>query len=157
MDRERHGESLFWILRIVKGFVGLSLAVSLVGCGGGSGGSNQTPPPVSPSFSIVATPSAPSIAPGSSSSFQVSITPQNGFNGQVAITISGLPTGLSAAPSTFSVQGAPQTVTLSAASGLANGNYSLSLNGTGGGLSSSANVVIGVGGLADFLVIQPLI
>jgi hypothetical protein len=54
------------------------------------------------------------------------------------------------------VQKAPQTVTLTAANTIATGNYSLSLNGTSGSLTGSASVSVGVGGLANFLIIQPL-
>jgi len=136
----------------------LCLGLTLAGCGGGLGGpTGTTPPPTPPSFSIVATPSAPSIAPGTSSTFQVSITPQNGFSGAVTVTVSGLPSGLSATPLSFSVQNAPQTVTLTAASMIATGNYSLSLSGTSGSVTGSATLSVGVGALANFLIIQPLI
>jgi len=124
-----------------------------VGCGGSGNQSNQPPP--APSFTIAVTPSAPSIAPGISSSFQVSITPQNGFSGAVAVTVTGLPTGLSANPSTFSVQNTQQTVTLTASSSLADGNYSFGLNGTSGSLSSSASVSVVVEPLLNFEIVQP--
>ena len=142
--------------------IALSLwfSFALAGCGGGSSGQSTPPPPPPPpppSFTIVATPSAPSIAPGTSSTFLVSITPENGFSGAVAITVSGLPSGLSAAPSSFSVQNAQQTVTLTAANSLVVGNYSFALNGTSGSSSGSTTVSVGVGALADFVIIQPLI
>lgn len=137
---------------------GLWLSLTLAGCGGGSGGqSTQPPPPPPPSFTIVVTPSAPSIAPGTSSTVLVSITPQNGFSNAVAVTVTGLPSGLSAAPSSFSVQNTQQTVTLTAANTLANGNYAFALNGTSGSLSGSTTVNVGVGALANFLIVQPLI
>ena len=97
------------------------------------------------------------MAPGTSSTVLVSITPQNGFSGAVAVTVSGLPSGLSAAPSSFSVQNTQQTVTLTAANSLATGNYPFALNGISGSLSGSTTVNVGVGALANFLIIRPLI
>lgn len=135
--------------------LGFCLALILAACGGGSGG--QSPPPPPPSFSIVATPSDPSIAPGTSSTLQVSIAPQNGFSDTVAVTVAGLPSGLTATPSSFSVQNTSQSVTLTAASTLADGNYSFSLNGISGSLTSSANVSVGIESLANFVIIQPFI
>jgi len=55
------------------------------------------------------------------------------------------------------VQNTQQTVTLTAANTLATGNYSFALNGTSGNLSGSTTVNVGVGALANFLIIQPLI
>ena len=135
-------------------FICLCLAMILVDCGGGgSNGQTSSPPPAS--FTIVATPSTPSIAPGTSSTFQVSVTPTNGFSGTVAITISGLPTGLSAAPSSFSLQNAAQSVTLTADATIKNGSYPLTITGTSGSLTNSSKVSIGVGALANFVIIQP--
>jgi hypothetical protein len=81
---------------------------------------------------------------------------QNGFSGSVAITLSGLPSGLSATPLSFSVQNSSQIATLTAASTIATGNYSLSLNGTSGNSTGAATVDVGVGALANFGIIQPL-
>jgi len=158
VNAKHYGSPEWWIESGLSLCVILCLGLTLAGCGGGSGGqTGQPPPPPSPSFSVVSTPSTPAIAPGTSSTFQVSITPRNGFSGAVAITVSGLPSGLSATPLSFSVLNAPQTVTLTAASTIATGNYSLSLNGTSGSLTGSATVNVGVGALSNFLIIQPLI
>jgi hypothetical protein len=146
-----------WVKDRCSAVIVICLPLALGACGGGSSSqSNQLPPPP-PSFSIVATPSTPSLAPGTSSDFQVSITPENGFSGAVAVSISGLPPGLTAAPSSFSLQNTPQSITLTAGSTLADGNYSFSLNGTSGTLNASATVKVGVQNLAGFLIIQPLI
>ena len=136
----------------------ICLTLAVAACGGGSSSqSGQLAPPSPPSFRIVATPSAPSIAPGTSSSFQVSITPENGYGGTVAVSIAGLPSGLTAAPSSFSLQNTSQTITLTASSILADGNYSFSLNGTSGTLNASATVNVGVENVAGFVIIQPFL
>ena len=100
--------------------LGLGFSFALYGCGGGGSGLSIPPPP--PSFAISVTPSAPSIAPGTTSAVQVSVVPRNGFSGAVSVTVSGLPSGLSASPSSFSLQSTPQAVTLTADSSLATGN-----------------------------------
>jgi IPT/TIG domain len=157
MNRKRQDRPGGWTTRSASAALGLWLSLTLAGCGGSSGSNQPPPPPPPPEFTIVATPAAPSIAPGSSATFQVSITPQNGFSGAVAVTVSGLPSGLSAAPSSFSVQNSQQTVTLTATGSLGDGTYSLALKGTSGSLSSSTTVNVGVGALQSFLIIQPLL
>ncbi len=156
-DTERATVGIGMLTKIITRLaVALCMTLAVVACGGGSGGqSGQSPPP--PSFSVVATPSNPSIAPGTSSTIQLSAVPQNGFSGTVAVTVSGLPSGLTATPSSLSLQSTPQIVTLIAASTLADGNYSFSLNGTSGNLNSSTTVNVGVETLANFTIIQPLI
>lgn len=145
-----------WIANTAFISASVCLILTFIGCGGG-GSNGQGPPPPSPSFTIIATPRTPSIAPGTSSTFQVSVTPSNGFSGTVAIAISGLPSGLTASPSSFWVQNTPQTVTLTADSTIANGNYSVTLKGTSGTLTGSATVNVGVGALANFVIVQPLV
>src|ERR1700723_3100464 len=100
--------------------LGLGFSFALYGCGGGGSGLSIPPPP--PSFAISVTPSPPSIAPGTPSAVQVSVVPRNGFRGAVWVTVSGLPSGLSASPSSFFLQTPPQAVTLTADSSLATGN-----------------------------------
>jgi len=134
----------------------VALSFVVYACGGGGGSSNPTPPAV-PSFSITILPSSPAVAPGTTALVQVSVTPQNGFHGAVSITLSGLPSGLSADPLSFSVQNSPQTVTLTASNSLASGNYSFMLKGASGTLSESATVSVGVGALPNFALIQPAV
>jgi hypothetical protein len=122
----------------------------LYGCGSGS--SSQTPPP---SFIISVTPSSTSIAPGTSSTEQVSVTPSDGFSSSVSVTASGLPSGLSAFPSSFTLQSAPQSVMLTAAPSMTTGNYSFTFDGTSGNLNASAKVNVGVGPLQTFGIVQP--
>src|SRR5271155_133149 len=147
-----------------RGLISRRLAVALVifflsfvlqGCGGGGSSGTQPPPP--PAFSLTATPSAPSIVPGTSSTLQVSVYPSNGFSGSVSVTISGLPAGLSASPSSFTLQSTPQSVTLIAAASMATGTYPFQFNGTSGALNGSATVKVGVGPLQTFVVVQPTV
>lgn len=137
-------------------FVAALFAVSAAtGCGGGSSSSTIPPPP--PSFTIIATPSVVSIAPGTSSTLQVTISEQNGFGGTVTVTSTGLPVGLSLTPSSFSATSSPQTVTLAAANSLVTGNYSFQLSGVSGNTTSSTTVDVAAESLQGFVLVQPLI
>jgi hypothetical protein len=156
MNESNDGKSERWISRSASTAITLWLLITLAACGGGSSSSSNQPPPP-PSFTLDVTPSEPDVAPGTSSTVEVSISPQNGFSAAVAVTVSALPAGLTAAPSSFSVQNTPQIVTLTAASSLADGNYSVVLNGTSGTVSNSRTITVGAQPLADFLLIQPLI
>src|SRR5208282_493085 len=49
-----------------------------------------------PNFSLSASPSSVTIGQGSSGTSTITITPQNGFSGNVALSATGLPTGVTA-------------------------------------------------------------
>jgi hypothetical protein len=84
---------------------------------------------------------------GTSQTVQVSIAGQNGFSGSVDITASGLPTGITASPSTLSVNaGSTGFLTLSAASSAINQTSAVSFNGTSGALTASASLDLSVMG-----------
>ena len=129
------------------------LAVLLPGCGGG-GASTGNPPPA-PFFTIVAAPSPTAIPVGGTGAVQVSITGGNGFSGTVSVSITGLPSGVTATPSQFTVATNAVTVTFSAASSAATGNYPVAIQGISGSLSNSITDTLEVGPLASFSIIQP--
>src|ERR1700733_4452074 len=133
-------------------FLGLASMLTLAACGGSSSGSSQPP---SPSFVLAATPSSLTTAIGTSSTVQVSATSQNGFSGAVAVVVSGLPSGLSATPASFSLQSSPQTVTLTADSSLASGSYSIAFKGTSGSSNNSLTLSVMAGPLLSFVIVQP--
>ncbi|HEY1896632.1 MAG TPA: hypothetical protein VGG62_10190, partial [Terracidiphilus sp.] len=65
--------------------------------------------------------------------------PSNGFAGTVAVTISGLPSGVTASPASLSlVPGTAQSTSLTAASGAAAGMPAVNFTGSAGSLTHSA-------------------
>src|SRR5216683_5092098 len=58
-----------------------------------------------PDFSVAATPSSRTIPPGTGTSYSASVTPSNGFSGNVTFSVSGLPSGATATFSPSSVTG----------------------------------------------------
>ena len=101
---------------------------------------------VIPSSTFTLTPSAPaiSVTQGNTGQLTVSITPQNGFSSSVALSVSGLPTGVTGVFSSPSVSGnagsSPLTVTVPAATSA--GSYPLTISATGGGITKTASVTL---------------
>jgi hypothetical protein len=123
----------------------LLLVTAFCSCGGGGGnsggGSNS-------SFSVTATPSTLGLPPGGSSVEAVTVSPKNGFSGDVAVSISGLPAGVTASPSSldFSLVGDPisKPITISVATDVALQSVQLVLAGTSGDLKASVKVTLAV-------------
>lgn len=103
-----------------------------IGCGSGSSGISNVEPP--PDFSISTTPSSLMLAQGGSETLSVTISPLNGFSAQVNVSVSSLPAGVNASPSSFALSGGSQQVTLTASGTASAGAYTISVQG------SSANV-----------------
>ena len=100
-----------------------------------------------PSFTLSASPSAISVAAGSSGSSTISSTISGGFNSAVALTASGAPSGVTVGFSPSSI-GAPGSGTSSAtftvASTVAAGTYNITITGTGGGVTQTTTVSLTV-------------
>jgi Bacterial Ig domain len=124
-----------------------SLAVAalfggLAGCGGGN---RQSVPPPTPDFTISVSPTSASGTIGNmSSTVTVSVTPQNGFNGSVNVTLQRLPSGVSSSPgSPFAVQsGASQAVVFSISGSSTVGVFQLTVAGTSGAKSHNTQLVL---------------
>ena len=103
-----------------------------------------------PDFSVSATPSSQIVAPASGTNYTVSVTPSNGFTGNVTFGVSGLPSGATASFSPSSVSGSgSSTMTVSTSSLTPAGTYQLTITGTSGTLTHSTQVTMVV---ADFSI-----
>ena len=103
----------------------------------------------SPNFSISAAPSSQTVTAGSGTSYTATITALSGFNGSVALTAGGLPTGATASFSPASVSGSgTSTVTVTTSSSTAAGTYPITITGTSGSLQNSASVTLNIGGFS---------
>ncbi len=126
----------------------LALLVSAcAGCGAGTSAVTQPPPPPAPDFSVSLSTTAVSISQGAtSSSVNLSVNPVNGFTGSVQVTVGSLPAGVTSNPaSPFAVAaGATAPIVFGAASNAATGNFTVSAQGTSGGLSHSTNLTLTV-------------
>ena len=97
--------------------------------------------PVTPNFSLSASPASQSVVQGSSTSYTVTITPSGGFTGSVTLSASGLPAGAAAS---FAPNPATSTSTMSVttSSTTPTGSYPLTITGTSGTLSHTASVTL---------------
>ena len=123
-------------------------SVIVTGCGGGgassSGGGGTNPPPAG-DFTIFASPTSLTLTSGGSQTVSVSVAQVNTYTTSVNISVSGLPTGVTASPATFSLTpGTQQAVTLSAAASVSIGTATITFLGTSGSLSHSAQASLSV-------------
>jgi len=97
-------------------------------------------------FSLSAKPASVTLtANGTVATVSILATAQNGFSSNVQLTITGLPTGVTAQPSSLTLTpGTPSTVTLTAPAGTAAGSSTATLTGTSGPLVHSASLPITV-------------
>ena len=116
------------------------MCFGIMSCGGGA---HSAVSPTQPAdFSLSSTPATIALTPGGpAQTISVNVAPQNGFIGTVAVTIAGLPSGVTANPSKLTLTpGAAQTVEITAAATAAAGSSTITLTGTSGTLSHSATV-----------------
>ena len=111
-----------------------------------------------PDFSINLSATAVTADPGTSNcNFAVSIAGLNGFADAVSVSLTGLPAGATTSPTTpFNVAaGSSQVVTLAIPSTTQSGNYTVTVSGTSGGLTHSANLILTVTAAPDFSILTP--
>jgi len=97
------------------------------------------PPPPPPSFTLSASPSTSSIGLGGTATSAITVVGHDGFNGNVSLSASGLPNGVTASfnpPSTATTS----TLTLTASGTASLGNATVTATGASGTLSKTANI-----------------
>jgi len=102
-----------------------------------------TPPP--PDFSISASPSSLTVAPGASGSSTISTAVTSGPAQTVSLSASGLPAGASASFNPASVTaGGSSSMTVTAGTGTAPGTYTITVTGTGTSATHATTVTLTV-------------
>jgi hypothetical protein len=119
----------------------LVFPLALIGCGGGSSSTKLTP-----DFTLASTPSTVSVVNGGpAQAVTVTASGVNSFTGSVSVSLTGLPTGVTASPATLSINPGQLGQFMLAASGAAvNSSIPLTLTGTSGSLSHTANATLNV-------------
>jgi hypothetical protein len=97
-------------------------------------------------FSLSVTPATLTLtANGTAGTVSMLATAQNGFSSSVQVAIAGLPTGVTAQPSSLTLTpGTAATLTLTAPAGTAAGSATATLTGTSGALTHTASLAITV-------------
>ena len=97
-----------------------------------------------PSFTLSSNRDNAFLGQGTTSSFFLVVNSTTGFNGSVSFSISGLPSGVTAAFSPTPSAVGSTTLTLTLSSSVSPGQYALTITGTSGTLTASTTVYIGV-------------
>ncbi|MFC5863825.1 beta strand repeat-containing protein [Acidicapsa dinghuensis] len=105
-----------------------------------------------PNFAFSASPTSLSLAPGQTgTAIQFSSTAQNGFSSPVTVTFSGLPSGVTASPSSLTLTpGTPQSVTFTASSSATPGSSTITVTATSETLTHSTTLSLTVAPAPDF-------
>ena len=96
-----------------------------------------------PSFTLSASPSSLTITQGNQATSTITITPANGFSGSVALSASGLPSGVTAAFNPNPAK-STSTLTLTASATAATGAATITVTGTSGNLTSTTTIGVTV-------------
>jgi hypothetical protein len=120
-------------------------ALTVTGIGGGK--SHTAPVALiieqSPDFRIDVNPASQTAVQGLTASYAVNVVGLNGFNSQISLTVAGLPTGVNgvfSVPSSFPDYSSTLTVTIPINS--QTGSFTLTITGSGGGITRVSNVVL---------------
>jgi pro-kumamolisin-like protein/IPT/TIG domain-containing protein len=92
-----------------------------------------------PNYTLSASPNSLTIAQGASGASTITVTPQNGFNGNVSLSVSGLPSGVAASFNPGST-GSTSTLTLTASSTATTGTVTVTVTGTSGSLTKTTTI-----------------
>ena len=118
------------------------LVAALVSCGGGGG---TEPPPVVGTFTVSTTSASVTLCPGLSRDVEVQVQSSNGFTGSVAITLSGLPNGVTVSPASINLKaGQSGTVTFTAANSAAEATSTSIVHGLSGSRSAFRSLPVAV-------------
>jgi subtilase family serine protease len=96
-----------------------------------------------PAFTLAASPTSVSVVQGASGTSTITTAVSGGFDSAVALSASGLPTGVTAAfsPTSIAAPGSGTSkLTLTVASTAATGTSTITITGTGGGITHTATV-----------------
>ncbi len=104
-------------------------------------------------FSLTATPSMMSVAPGGSTGYTTTVGALAGFTGTVALSVSGLPAGATGtfSPATITSSGS-SALTIVTSAGTPAGSYTVTIRGTSGPVSHTATVTLTVTPVGDFTI-----
>jgi kumamolisin len=125
--------------------------ITVTGTGGGITHSatislTVTSAPV-PAFTLTASPTSVSVVQGASGSSTVTTAVSGGFSSAIALSASGMPTGVTAtfSPTSIAAPGSgTSSLTLAVASTTTAGTYPITVTGTGGGITHTATVSLTV-------------
>ena len=107
-----------------------------------------------PDFTVSASPTAVSVATGSSGTSTITTTSIGGFNSAISLSSSGAPSGVTVTFNPTSIPGGAgsSTMTMAVASGTATGTYPITVTASGGGITHTTTVNLTITASSDFTV-----
>ena len=145
--------------RLLYGAVVFLLVVDLSACGGGSSSAPPSPPPPpAADFALVSESSTVTAQQGGAMQFQtIQANPLNGFVGSIAITLSGLPSGVTTIPSgplsiAITGQGQSTSIQLVASPTTPIGTTTVNVTGTSGTIKHTVPFSLTVTQAAPFTI-----
>ena len=104
-------------------------------------------------FSLSASPTQQSITPGASTTYSITVSLVSGTSQNVALTVSGAPSGIST--SLNPVSGTPSfnsILSISTTSSIAPGQYQITITGTAGAITHTTTITLTIAPPADFKI-----
>jgi hypothetical protein len=99
--------------------------------------------PPTPDFTVGASPSSQTVSTSGSTTYTITTTAANGFNGIVSLAVSGLPSGATASFVPLTVTGAGSTtMTVTTSANTPGGTFPLTITATSGALSHTATATL---------------
>ncbi len=144
---------MFHRLQRTAAYCGPLFFLAILSCGQGS-----PPPAPAPDFSLSASPTQVALTSGAAGqAISVTASAVNSFTGTVSVTVTGLPSGVTATPSTLSLTpGSARNLTLTASATATAGAATITLTGSSGTLTHTATVALTVSNPPDFsLTLSP--
>ena len=118
-------------------------SVTVTAPSGGVNGTASVTVTAVPDFSLSVSPSSQTAKRGTTPTYVVTITPANGFNGAVTLSLSGQPSGVTVAFSSNPATGS-STLSLALAPNGSRGTFTLTITGTSGNLTHQATATLTV-------------
>jgi regulation of enolase protein 1 (concanavalin A-like superfamily) len=103
-----------------------------------------------PDFTLTPTPASQTVTAGNSASYTIAVSPSNGFTGNVALSLSGLPAGATGTfnPTSVTTSGS-SALTVATSSSTAAGTYTLTVHGDSSTLSHTTTIILKVNPVAS--------
>jgi uncharacterized membrane protein len=98
----------------------------------------------SPTFSFALGESSIKIAPGATGSVTATATANSTFTSGIAVTVTGMPSGVTVSSGTISAGSKSTSLTLTVGAKVAAGSYPLTVKASGGGVTQTAQLTVTV-------------
>ncbi|HLZ52447.1 MAG TPA: protease pro-enzyme activation domain-containing protein, partial [Candidatus Acidoferrum sp.] len=108
-------------------------------------------PAFGPNFILSASPNSVTLTQGATATTAITVTPENGFTGTVSLSISGVPSGMTASFNPSNTASA-SSLTLTSSAAAAVGTFTITVSGSSGTITNQTNLNLTVNPTGTFTV-----